>query len=182
MARSSRRLEDLSAQLLLLFAATNLRSLPADSSPPNGLTAGRYVCVVFLNAHARSRGMNSEPVAASAEPIESRGIVPDRDDRTLKTHVQRGGSSANVPCRHSAWLRRFVLPPRGSGARPNSLPVRGRELETRCRGAEAPLDYLNDVDRNFVLETIRPYAHIARLGMTWSCLASAPAMERTSLP
>ncbi len=34
--------------------------------------------------------MSSEPAAALAEPAESHGIVPDRDARTLKTHVQGG--------------------------------------------------------------------------------------------
>jgi len=101
---------------------TNLLSLPASSSSTDGgrlssrrrndLGAGRHVCGVFLNAHARSRGMNSEPAAASAEPIESREIVPDRDGRTLKTQCSREVSSANVPCRHSAWLTDIVLPPR----------------------------------------------------------------------
>jgi hypothetical protein len=72
--------------------------------------------------------MNSEPVAASAEPAESHGIVPDRDGRTLEMHTQRQVSPPDVPCRHSTWLSRNLSLPNQPPATRNGDTEFGRPL------------------------------------------------------
>ena len=124
-----------------------------------------------MNAHAGSRGMNSEPGAASAEPAESHEIVPDRDGRTLEMHIQRRVSPPDVPCRHSAWLtRNFPCPasrqPRRKGdtkfGKPRSCgprQKRGRRSGTRARIRRAGVIWRR--------------AAVGRLGCARSCAKSA---------